>query len=100
MCKHDKGSKAPKEVKVKKEPGLDEGSIGGTTVGAKHKAVAKVDDEEPKLKKSWARSFAMSQSTGPLSSMSISFHFILSSSLMGDGDFNMDAPSSSPPADM
>ena len=88
-----KESKEAKEVKVKKEPGVGEGSVSGTKVGTKRKAVAKVNEQETKQKpkKSRASSFASAGSTGNSHTTSISIPSIPLSSLISNEDFNMDA---------
>ena len=88
-----KESKEAKEVKVKKEPGVGEGSVSGTKVGTKCKAVAKVNEQKTKRKpkKSRASSFVSAGSTGNSRTTSISIPSIPSSSLISNEDFDMDA---------
>ena len=58
-------SKKGKEIKVKKEPGVDEGAVSNVKTGCKRKAVVKGKDQgpKPKVRKSHARSSASAMSS-------------------------------------
>jgi hypothetical protein len=94
-------SKVAKEVKVKMEPGVNEGSLSAAKVGVKRKFMVKVDDEEPKrrLRKSRTSSFGSIISIDDLRAPSLSVPSIPTSSVVSDDDFKMDYVNPNPPTD-
>jgi hypothetical protein len=107
-CKHDrqscslgKGSKKAKAIKVKKEPGVDEGFLSEAKVGVKRKSAAKADDRGPtrKLKKSRASSFASGGSMEYLGAASLSVSSVPSSFAVSNEDSDMDVVNPHSPVD-
>ena len=98
-CKHDKQSckkvktsKKGKEIKVKKEPGVDEGGVSDVRTGSKQKAVAKGKDQgpKPKVRKSRASSSASAMSLSDLVFTSRSISSVPASSAITDGGSDME----------
>ena len=84
--------KKRKEIKVKKEPGVDEGAVSNVRTASKRKAVAKGKDQGPKLKvrKSCASSSASAMSFSNLLFTSHSISLVPASSAITDGGSDMD----------
>ena len=84
--------KKRKEIKVKKEPGVDEGAVSNVKTGSKRKAVAKGKDQGPKLKvrKSCASSSASAMSSSNLLFTSHSISLVPASSAITDGGSDME----------
>ena len=91
--------KSVKEVKVKKEPGMDEELLDHAKVGGKQKSAAKVDDQGPKqkLKKSCASSSASIISINDSHVPSLSILLIPTSSAVSNDDSIMDIVDPHPP---
>ena len=85
-------SKKGKEIKVKKEPGVDEGAVSDVRTGSKRKAVAKGKDQgpKPKVRKSRASSSASAMSLSDLVFTSRSISSVPASSAITDGGSDMD----------
>ena len=87
-----KTSKKGKEIKVKKEPGVDEGAVSDVRTGSKQKAVAKGKDQgpKPKVRKSRASSSASAMSFGDSLFTTHSISSVPASSAITDGGSDMD----------
>ena len=85
-------SKKGKEIKVKKEPGVDEGAVSDVRTGSKWKAVVKGKDQgpRPKVRKSCASSSASAMSFGDSLFTSPLISSVPASSAITDGGSDMD----------
>jgi len=93
-----KGAKVMKEVKIKKEPGVDEEVFGDMMVGVKQTSAVKVDKQGPKqkAKKCQASSSASIISIDNLHATSLSIPSMPSSLVVSSEDLVMDFINSSP----